>query len=99
VAEAIVGKSQCFGQHPAFAVVLAEEGINALVAVTTAGADLRFKIVEGDECQDRMAKFWVLVLVDTPAQDLWGQACYIAITPRSNPSLTKTPVPFCPLPP
>ena len=47
VAEAIVGEAQSFREHPAFAVVLGEEGFDALVAVA-GGNDLVFEVLEGD---------------------------------------------------
>src|SRR5262245_20869525 len=66
MAEAVVGKAQGLGKHPALAVVLCEESLDALVAVAAAGADLLFEVVKGDERQDRVAQLGVLVLVDAP---------------------------------
>ena len=66
VTEAIVGEKQGFGEHPAFTVVLAEEGFDALLPVTAAGADLFFEVVEGNEGQDGVAEFRIFFLIDTP---------------------------------
>ena len=66
VTEAVVREAQGFGKHPALSVVLVEEGLDAVLPVAAAGADLLFKIVEGDEGQDRVAEFRVLVFVDAP---------------------------------
>ena len=42
VAEAVVGEAQGIREHPAFTVVLGEEGFDALLAVAVGGFDLRF---------------------------------------------------------
>ena len=66
VAEAVVGEAQGLREHPAFAVVLGEEGFDALPAVAAGGFDLRFEVVEGDEGQDGVAELGVPVPIDTP---------------------------------
>jgi len=66
VTEAVVGEAQGFGEHPALAVILSKEGVDALLPVAAAGADLVFEIVEGDEGQDGVTEFRVFVLVDPP---------------------------------
>ena len=66
VAEAVVGEAHGLREHPAFAVVLGEEGFDALLAVATGGGDLRFEVVEGYEGQDGVAKLGVLVPIDAP---------------------------------
>ena len=70
VTEAIVGEAQGFGEQPALAVVLVLEHLDALLPIATAGADLFFEVVKGDEGQDCVAKFRVLVLVDAP-ETMW----------------------------
>lgn len=72
VAEAIVGKAQSFWGHPAFAVILGEEGFDALVAVT-GGDDLVFEVLKGDLGQDGVAKFGGFVAIDAP-EAFWVQA-------------------------
>ena len=64
--EAVVGEAQGLGEHPAFAVVLGEEGFDALFAVATGILDLRLEVVEGDKGEDRVTKLRVPVLVDAP---------------------------------
>ena len=59
VAEAVVGEPQGLGEQPALAVVLGEEGFDALLAVAVAGADLVFEIVEGEEGEYGVAEFGV----------------------------------------
>ena len=48
MAEALVGEAQGLGEHPAFAVVLGEEGIDALLAVATGISNLRIEVARGD---------------------------------------------------
>ena len=66
VAEAVVRKPKRLGQHPALAVVLAEERLDAGVAVAAALADLLLEVAEGDQREHRMAQFGVLILVHAP---------------------------------
>ena len=66
VAETVVGQAQGFREHPAFTIVLVQEGFDALFPVAAAGADLLFEVVEGDEGQDGVAEFRVFVLIDAP---------------------------------
>lgn len=66
VAEAVVGKSKGFREQPAFAIVLIQEGFDTLLPVTTAGANLVFKVMEGDEGQNCVAELWRFVLVNAP---------------------------------
>jgi hypothetical protein len=46
VAEAVVGQPQGFRQHPALAVVLIEEGVDSLLAVAAAAANLLLQVRE-----------------------------------------------------
>jgi len=66
MAEAIVAQAEGFGEHPSLAVVLVEEQLDSFLAVAAAGADLLLKVMEGNEGQDCMAQFGILVFVDTP---------------------------------
>ena len=64
--EAVIGETQGLGQHPAFAVVLGEEGLDAALAVASGRVDLRLDVVEGDESQDGVTQFRFLVAIDAP---------------------------------
>ena len=64
VAETVIGETQCLREHPAFAVVLGEEGLDALLAVATSILNLRFQVVKGDERQDGVTELGVLVSVN-----------------------------------
>ena len=66
VAEAIIGEAEALWKHPAFAVILGQEGVDAHLTVAAGGLDLRFEVAEGDEGQDGVAEFRVLVFVDAP---------------------------------
>ena len=73
VAEAVVGEAQGLREHPALAVVLGEERLDALIAVAAGGLDAGFEIVEGDERQDGVAKLRIQVSVNAPeASDVKG---------------------------
>ena len=56
VAEAVVGEAQGFGQHPAFAIVEVEEGVEAEV----------FEVVEGNQGKNSVAQFGVFFFIYTP---------------------------------
>lgn len=56
VTEAVVGETEGLREHPSLTVVLCQEGVHALF----------FEVVEGNEGEDGVAEFRVLVLIDTP---------------------------------
>jgi len=66
VAEAVVGEAEGLGEEPAFAVVLAHEGLGAGFDVAGCGFDVALKVGEGDLSQDGVAKFGRLVSGDSP---------------------------------
>ena len=78
VAEVVVRESQGLREHPAFALVLCEEGLDAVRPVAASSLNLRFEVVGRDERQDRLAKFWVFDSIDAP-KTLGVAGCGIAI--------------------
>jgi len=56
VTEAVVAETDGLRKHPSITVVLCQECVHALF----------FEVVEGDEGEDGVAEFWVLILVHAP---------------------------------
>ena len=66
MAEAVVGEAQGLGEHPAFAVVLGEEGFDALFTVATSGLDLRLEVGKRNARENGVPQFGSLFSADTP---------------------------------
>src|SRR5450830_562811 len=66
MAKSVVDQPQRLRQHPALAVILAEERRDAGFAVAAAGLDLHLEVVEGDEREHRVAQLGILGLVNAP---------------------------------
>ncbi|MOA34473.1 hypothetical protein D3C78_1558480 [compost metagenome] len=56
MSQAVVGQTQVLGNHPAFAVVLRQEGFQTFF----------LEVVEGHQRQDSMAQLGVFALVNSP---------------------------------
>ena len=89
VAEAVIGETEGFGEQPAFAVVLGEEGFDALLTVSAGGFDLRFEVVDGYERKDRVTEFGRLVPIETP-ESLRVHAGVTALDDRNIAALNES---------
>ncbi|MCY1551585.1 hypothetical protein D9M68_879270 [compost metagenome] len=78
MAQAVVGKAQLFGKHPALAVVLGEKGIEAFF----------LKVVEGDHRQDGVAQLRGFVLIDAPEPLLVERLC-ISLYPQKRQRIIR----------
>ena len=66
MAEAVVGEAQGLREHPAFAVVLGEERLDAAFSIAVSRVDLYLEVVERDGSQNGAAQFRGLVPVYAP---------------------------------
>ena len=66
VSETVVREAKGFREHPAIAVVLANERSDAQYRVSASIADHLLKVAKGDQGQDGVPKFRAPLLVDSP---------------------------------